>query len=790
MTEEALFDLAMNAPEAERAALLDRGCGGDTGLRARVAALLRADHTTDQAPPPVGTRPDDPTTSYSPPIGAAGVVVAGKYKLAEPIGEGGMGTVWLAHQTEPVQRKVAVKLIKAGMDSKAVIARFEAERQALAVMDHPNIAKILDGGLHDGRPYFVMELVKGVPITDFCDARKLTPRQRLELFVPVCQAIQHAHQKGIIHRDIKPNNVLVTLYDDKPVPKVIDFGLAKATGGGLTDLSIATGLGSVVGTPQYMSPEQASLTNLDIDTRSDVYSLGVLLYELLAGSPPFKTEELQRAGLMEVLRVVREDAPPKPSTKLSTADALPSLSANRGTEPKKLTALLRVELDWVVMKALEKDRARRYETANGFAADVNRYLSGEAVQAHPPSAAYRFKKFLRKNRRPALAVGVVLAACVLGTVGTGWGFLEARQQRDAAEVARAEESTQRGLAETNAAAANTATASAQAAEAVATREKRTALAVAASSALDQGQQTCEGGDVVRGLHVMVKALPAAVGSGDGAIEEAVRLAIAAWLPLSYKLLGYAQGYHGCSCLSPDGVTLVTGSGTGHIQLWDTRTFQKSRQEHYLDVAIMKVAWQPKGDQIAILCRDGTLRLWRHGTDFKSAIVIKVSSPMNNVTQGGVTSPPCGLSFSPDGAKLLVGAMGRSALLIDVAEAKPVGPGYLHGSTHSNAVAISPDGTRVVVGTPNFSARVYDLATAKPLTPVIRTRGDNCCAGFSPDGTKFFTAGYHNPPLEVWDTKTGGAVGTCVDAGEPVDSATFSPDGNSILVGGLMAHSQL
>ena len=442
MTEEALFDLALNTPAADRAALLDRECANNPALRARVEGLLRA----DALPDPTLTHPGDRTASYSPPIGTAGVVVGGKYKLVEPIGEGGMGSVWLAHQTEPVKRKVAVKLIKAGMDSKAVIARFEAERQALAVMDHPNIAKILDGGLHDGRPYFVMELVKGVPITDFCDARKLTPRQRLELFVPVCQAIQHAHQKGIIHRDIKPSNVLVALYDDKPVPKVIDFGLAKATGGGLSDLS-ATGFGGVVGTPQYMSPEQASLNNLDIDTRSDIYSLGVLLYELLAGSPPFKTAELQRAGLMEMLRVVREDQPPRPSTKLSTAVALPSLSASRGTEPGKLTGLLRNELDWIVMKALEKDRARRYETANGFAADVNRYLDGEAVLAHPPSAAYRLRKFVKRHKGQVLAASLVLLALVAGVIGTTLGLFEACRQADIARGETEEKERQRGIAE-------------------------------------------------------------------------------------------------------------------------------------------------------------------------------------------------------------------------------------------------------------------------------------------------------------------------------------------------------
>jgi serine/threonine protein kinase len=339
-----------------------------------------------------------------------------------------MGSVWRAKQTEPVKRFVAVKLIKAGMDSRQVLARFEAERQALALMDHPNIAKVLDGGLHEQRPFFVMELVKGVPITEYCDSCKLTPKERLELFVPVCQAIQHAHQKGIIHRDIKPSNVLIALYDDRPVVKVIDFGVAKATGGTLTEQTIDTGFGGVVGTPQYMSPEQATLNNLDIDTRSDVYALGVLLYELLTGSPPFSRRELEMKGLLEVLRVVREEEPPRPSTKLSTADALQTLSANRGTEPKKLTGLLRNDLDWIVMKALEKDRARRYETASGFAVDVQRYLSGEAVQAHPPSTSYRLKKFVRRNKGQVIATSLILFTLVAGLIGTTLGIVLAKRQ--------------------------------------------------------------------------------------------------------------------------------------------------------------------------------------------------------------------------------------------------------------------------------------------------------------------------------------------------------------------------
>ncbi len=429
----------------ERAAYLDRECGGESELRARVEALLRAHESApwfDSDAPGVARRPEAAPASQAPdavapaPDEVAGAVIDGKYTLVEPIGEGGMGLVWRAKQTEPVKRYVAIKLIRAGMDSRQVLARFDAERQALALMDHPHIAKVLDGGLHRLRPYFVMELVKGVPITEFCDARKLSPRERLELFVPVCEAIQHAHQKGIIHRDIKPSNVLVALYDDRPVVKVIDFGVAKATGGALTEQTLDTGFGAVVGTPQYMSPEQAAFNNVDIDTRSDVYALGVLLYELLTGSPPFSQQELEKKGLLEMLRVVREEEPSRPSTKLSTAAALPTLSANRGTEPKKLTGILRSELDWIVMKALEKDRARRYETANGFAADVRRYLGGEAVQAHPPSAAYRVRKFVRRHKGQVVAASLLLLALVGGVAGTTWGMLKAREQR--AEALRQE----------------------------------------------------------------------------------------------------------------------------------------------------------------------------------------------------------------------------------------------------------------------------------------------------------------------------------------------------------------
>ncbi len=356
-----------------------------------------------------------------------GVIIGGRYKLLENIGEGGMGSVWVAEQQRPLKRKVAIKLIKPGMDSKQVLARFEAERQALAVMDHPNIAKVFDGGLTDnGRPYFVMEYVKGVPFTDYCDRARLPLKDRLTLFIAVCSAVQHAHQKGIIHRDLKPSNILICLYDGHPVPKVIDFGLAKAMHQPLTDQSIYTGHGVMVGTPLYMSPEQAESNNLDIDTRTDIYSLGVVLYELLTGSTPLERQQLKNAAFEEMLRLIKEVEPPRPSLRLSGSDSLPSIAAQRSIDPKQLSRSLAGDLDWIVMKTLDKERSRRYETANGLARDIERFLNEEAVEACPPSTAYRVKKFVKRHKAQVTAAGLILLALIAGIIGTTWGLGKAK----------------------------------------------------------------------------------------------------------------------------------------------------------------------------------------------------------------------------------------------------------------------------------------------------------------------------------------------------------------------------
>jgi WD40 repeat protein len=459
MTEETLFAEALSRAPAERAAFLAQACAGQPELRAAVEALLAAHEKSgnllDRPPEELGQTVDsDPgrqeppfTGEYAPqpdaapvpaadgPPGAAGAVIAGRYTLVEKIGEGGMGEVWVAKQTEPVKRKVALKVIKAGMDSKAVLTRFEQERQALALMDHPNIARVLDGGMTaQGRPFFVMELVNGLPLNRFCDEARLTPRQRLELFVPICQAVQHAHQKGIVHRDLKPANILVTLIDGRPVPRVIDFGVAKAISGKLTDESLSTQFGAVVGTLEYMAPEQAGFSGADIDTRADIYSLGVILYELLTGLRPIDSGRLKKAAFSEMIRIIQEQEPPRPSTRLSTDEALPSLAALRQTEPRRLMALLRGELDWVVMKCLEKRRDRRYETASGLARDVERYLADEPVEACPPSVGYRLGKLVRKYRAALTAAGLFALLLLSGIVVSSWLAVRAtRAEGDARE---------------------------------------------------------------------------------------------------------------------------------------------------------------------------------------------------------------------------------------------------------------------------------------------------------------------------------------------------------------------
>ena len=442
--EDAVFFTALNLADLEhRKLFLDQACAGNPELRTAVEELLaaqgNAEHffskgasalnlPSEEIPTAVKDGINENTSCLDEQIGTR----IGRYKLLQKLGEGGCGVVYMAEQEKPVRRRVAVKVIKLGMDTKNVIARFEAERQALALMDHLNIARVLDAGATEtGRPYFVMELVRGVKITEYCDQNNFDTRQRLELFIQVCHAIQHAHQKGIIHRDIKPSNILVTLHDGAPVPKVIDFGIAKAIEGKLTDQTLFTAYEQVIGTPAYMSPEQAEVSGLDVDTRSDIYSLGVLLYELLTGRPPFDPKELARAGLDEMRRTLREIEPQRPSNILTTLHGteLKATAAHRHAEPPKLISLLQGDLDWIVMKALEKDRTRRYETANGLAMDVKRYLNDEPIVARPPSRRYRFRKLVRRNQVVFAAGGIVAITLMIGLGLSTWMFLREKEAR-------------------------------------------------------------------------------------------------------------------------------------------------------------------------------------------------------------------------------------------------------------------------------------------------------------------------------------------------------------------------
>jgi WD40 repeat protein/serine/threonine protein kinase len=727
--EDVFLAAVEKSSPRERAACLDDMCGPDSALKAQVERLLRSHEEAGTFLQGSLFIPGA-TKAISAPTEPTGTRI-GPYKLIEQIGEGGMGTVWMAEQTDPVKRLVAVKLIKAGMDSKQVIARFEAERQALALMDHANIARVLDAGTTSvGRPYFVMDLVKGVPITRYCDELHLTPRQRLELFIPVCRAIQHAHQKGIIHRDLKPSNVVVALYDGKPVPKVIDFGVAKAAGPKLTEATLYTGFGMVIGTPEYMSPEQAQLDNVDIDTRSDIYSLGVLLYELLTGSPPFSRKNLEQAGMLEMLRAIREKEPTRPSIKLSTAEGLPTLAANRGMEPAKLKKLLCGELDWIAMKALEKDRNRRYETANGLAQDIERYLADEPVQACPPSVGYRLRKFVRRNRRAVATAAAAAAAVVLAVVGLAIStFLIASEKRT---TERVKDNLR-----------------------VDTYFHRVALAHRELSA-DRLKRT------VRFLEQCPEDLR---GWEWDYLTRLCRVE-----PLVLRAKTEVNGV----AFSPDGEFLAAAVGDGTVQVWNSHTRAQARLFPVHTGPVYSVAFHPSGKYLASAGADKRARMWEWETGRE--VFNRPSGADHNRGTGYC------VAFSPDGRHLAVGSEG-AVNVWDWETGQLALPSLEGHAPKGISVTFSPDGRRLASGSWTGQIVIWDAKTGNRLHTLSGHYHPISALAFSRDGQRLVSACF-NESLIVWDATTGRRVGTLEGhEGRLVLGAAFSRDGSRIASAG-------
>ncbi len=866
---------------AARAAYLERECGGDAELRTRVEALLAAHDGAEQSVAGDATGmseatspatleataavdaetllPSELATAEGKSDGAdstvegalevgrpggsvAGQVIADRFTLLEVLGEGGMGTVYLAEQTAPVRRMVALKLIKIGMDSRVVLARFDAERQALALMDHPNIARVYDGGTTKaGQPFFVMELVEGEPITDYCDRKRLSARARLELFVSVCQAVQHAHQKGIIHRDLKPSNILVIEVDGRATPKVIDFGVAKATAVSLTDQSLGD-TGAIVGTPTYMSPEQADPSSMDIDTRTDVYALGVILYELLTGSPPLDARQFKRGAVLEMLRMVREVDPPNPSTKASTADALASIAVNRNIEPAHLKRALRGDLDWIVMMALEKDRGRRYATANGFAADIQRHLASEPVVAAPPSRAYRVRKFVRRHRGAVIAASLVLLALLAGMAGTTLGLFEAKRQEAAANHYANEANAQAKVAHDNAKRADGEARSARKAEQEA---KDRAAAEATAKALAQQETQRADAEKRRTQQQLTRAewllYAGKIAQAQNDFEasngglalhylEECQANLRGWehrylwtrFNAKQTLVGHRGEVRGVA-FSPDGKRIVTGSNDGTARVWDAETGRELFTLNGHAYWVLGVAFSPDGERIVtgggeweLGKKTGEVMVWDARTgkrllDLKghSFCVWSVAfSPdgkriFSGAGDGGDTPGEAKVwdartgqwllelkghthgvrcvAFSPDGKRIVTGGAPGTVKVWDASTGQVVLDLQGHANT-VHSVAFSPDGKRIVTGSDDRTVKLWDAEKGQQVLTINGHSGIAWGVGFSPDGKRIVTGNSDNT-VRVWDAGTGRELLVLKGHAAQVRSVAYSPDGKRILSGG-------
>ncbi|MGO8931973.1 MAG: protein kinase domain-containing protein, partial [Limisphaerales bacterium] len=641
---ETIFDRARQLPSpAEQAEYLAAACGGDEQLRKRVETMLRDDARAQEfLEPGAEAREEDAKLGLEDSIRVAETklegpgTVIGRYKLLEKIGEGGMGVVYMAQQEEPVRRRVALKIIKLGMDTKQVIARFEAERQALALMDHPNIAKVLDGGATDtGRPYFVMELVQGVPITEFCDRNRLPARERIKLFITVCQAIQSAHQKGIIHRDLKPTNILVTLDAGVPMPMVIDFGVAKATQQKLTEKTVFTNYATMIGTPAYMSPEQAEMSRLDVDTRSDIYGLGVLLYELLTGTTPFPEQRLRSASYQEMQRIILEEEPERPSTRLSTlqGEQRSIVARNRGASELALGRVFADDLDWIVMKCLEKDRARRYETANGLAADLKRHLNNEPVVARPPSTVYRLQKAWRRNKVAFTAAGVMAGALVVGTGVSTWQAIVASRARNGEKEQRLAAQTAQKEAER-----------AQGAEKSTRQEAEHQLYAAKMNLAQQAWDE-------NNIGLLRQLLNDTQDSPYRGFEWYY------WQPKTHLALKTLRGHLDAVksvAFSPDGQRIVTGSDDQTAKVWDMASGTNLLTLKGHNGRIWSVAFSPNGQRIVTGSEDQTAKVW------------DAASGTNLLTLKGHGGEVRSVAFSPDGQRIVTGSVDQTAKVWEAA----------------------------------------------------------------------------------------------------------------------------